>query len=79
VTYLPIPNGGYAAAINNMNRVAGTSGSNASSGEYAHAFLYDYNAGTLLDLGTLYGGLTSSAADINEFDQVSARPGWSPN
>jgi probable HAF family extracellular repeat protein len=70
VTYLAIPNGGYASAINNQNMLVGTTGTNSTSGEYSHAFLYDYNAGTLLDLGTLYGGLTSSAADINESNQV---------
>jgi probable HAF family extracellular repeat protein len=70
VTYLPIPYGGYASAINNQNMVVGATGNNSTSGEFSHAYLYDYNAGTLLDLGTLYGGLTSSAADINEFNQV---------
>ncbi len=70
VTYLPIPNGGHAAAINNHNLVVGASGSNSTSGEFSHAFLYDYSADTLLDLGTLNGGLTSSAADINEHNQV---------
>jgi probable HAF family extracellular repeat protein len=70
VTYLPIPNGGYAKAINSQNKVVGATGSNSTSGEYAHAYLYDYNAGNLLDLGTLNGGLTSSAADINESSQV---------
>ena len=70
VTVLPIPYGGYAAAINSRNLIVGATGSNSTSGEYSHAFLYDYNAGTLLDLGTLNGGLTSSAADINDSDQV---------
>jgi probable HAF family extracellular repeat protein len=70
VTYLPIPNGGHAAAINSHNLIVGATGNNSTSGEFSHAFLYDYNADTLLDLGTLYGGLTSSAADINEFNQV---------
>ncbi len=70
VTYLSTPNGGSAKAINNQNMIVGTSGSNSSAGEYAHAYLYDYNADNLLDLGTLNGGLTSSAADINESNQV---------
>jgi len=70
VTYLPIPYGGHASAINNQNMVVGATGNNSTSGEFSHAYLYDYNAATLLDLGTLYGGLTSSAADINEFNQV---------
>lgn len=72
VTYLPFPYGGSANAINNQNMVVGTSGSNSSLGEYSHAYLYDYDAGSLLDLGTLNDGLglTSSAADINESNQV---------
>lgn len=70
VSYLPVPNGGYAKAINGQNMVVGATGSNSSTGEYAHAYLYDYNADSLLDLGTLNGGLTSSAADINEYNQV---------
>jgi probable HAF family extracellular repeat protein len=70
VIYLPIPNGGYAAAINDNNLVVGATGSNSMSGAYSHAYLYDYNAGSLLDLGTLSGGLTSSAADINNTNQV---------
>jgi PKD repeat protein len=70
VTYLPIPNGGYAAAINNQNMVVGATGNNSTTDEYAHAYLYDYNTGTFQDLGTLNGGLTSSAADINERNQV---------
>ena len=70
VTYLPFPYGGYAAAINSQNMIAGTSGTNSTAGAYAHAMLYDYNTDNLLDLGTLNGGLTSGAADINEFNQV---------
>jgi len=70
VTYLPVPYGGHAAAINGQNMIVGATGTNSTSGEFAHAYLYDYNAGTLSDLGTLNGGLTSSAADINEFNQV---------
>ncbi len=72
VSYLPSPYGGSASAINNQNMIVGTSGSNSSAGEYAHAYLYDYGAATLLDLGTLNNGLglTSSAADINESNQV---------
>jgi probable HAF family extracellular repeat protein len=72
VIYLPVPYGGRATAINNQNLVVGATGTNSTSGEFAHAYLYDYNAGSLLDLGTLNGGLglTSSAADINDFNQV---------
>jgi probable HAF family extracellular repeat protein len=72
VSYLSTPYGGSAKAINNQNMIVGTSGSNSSTGEYAHAYLYDYNADSLQDLGTLNGGLglTSSAADINESNQV---------
>jgi probable HAF family extracellular repeat protein len=70
VTYLSTPNGGSAKAINNQNMIVGTTGSNSSAGQYAHAYLYDYSADSLLDLGTLNGGLTSSAADINESSQV---------
>lgn len=70
VHFLPLPNGGRAAAINGQNMVVGETGSNAGSGAYSHAYLYDYNSGNLVDLGTLNGGLTSSAADINEQNQV---------
>jgi probable HAF family extracellular repeat protein len=75
VNYLPIPYGGYASAINDRLMVAGTSGTNTSAGACAHAFLYDYNSGAYTDLGTLTNasgenGLTSSAADINEQNQV---------
>ena len=50
--------------------VAATSGTNSTAGQYAHAHLYDYNTENLLDLGTLNGGLTSAATDINELNQV---------
>jgi len=72
VSYLSTPYGGTARAINNRNMIVGTSGSNSSTGEYAHAYLYDYDADSLQDLGTLNNGLglTSSAADINEYNQV---------
>lgn len=70
LTYLPIPYGGNAAAINNSNVVVGATGSSSTSGAYAHAYLYDYDADNLLDLGTLNNGLTSSAADINDSNQV---------
>lgn len=70
VIYLPIPYGGNAKAVNNQNMIVGTTGNNSSTGEFSHAYLYDYNTGSLQDLGTLNGGLTSSAADINEFNQV---------
>lgn len=67
---LPVPYGGTAAAINNENMIVGTTGNSSSTGEYAHAYLYNYNADSLTDLGTLNGGLTSSASDINESNQV---------
>jgi hypothetical protein len=72
VTHLPVPYGGSAAAINNQNMIVGTTGTNSSTGEYAQAYLYDYNADSLVLLGTLNdgNGLTSSAADINESNQV---------
>lgn len=70
LTYLPIPYGGNAKAINSLNMIVGATGSNSTTGEFSHAYLYDYSADSLLDLGTLNGGLTSSAADINESSQV---------
>ena len=73
VVYLPTY-GGRAANINANNMIVGTS-SSTSTGAYPHAFLYDYDGGTLFDLGTLpindtVSGLTSSAYDINDLDQV---------
>jgi probable HAF family extracellular repeat protein len=68
IVYLPIPNGGRAAAINGANLVVGTTGENASTGTFAHAFLYDGTS--VADLGTLGGGLRSSASDLNESGQV---------
>jgi probable HAF family extracellular repeat protein len=51
LTYLPIPNGGEATAINNQDMVVGTTGTNLSTQEYAYAYLYDgvsvHNLGTL--------------------------------
>ncbi len=70
VAFLPIPYGGYAAAINNQNRIVGATGNNSSTGTYAHAYLYDLNASSFQDLGTLNKGLSSFAADINEMNQV---------
>jgi hypothetical protein len=75
VIYLPVPYGGYASAINDQFMIAGTSSSNASTGAYAHAFLYDYSNDSYTDLGTLTNdsgqhGLTSSAADVNALNQV---------
>jgi len=70
VTYLPIPYGGYATAINSQNKIVGATGTSSTAGQYSHAYLYDYNTGILTDLETLNGGLTSSAADINESNQV---------
>ncbi|HBE92732.1 MAG TPA: hypothetical protein DDW55_09460 [Gammaproteobacteria bacterium] len=66
--------GGSAVDINNNNMIVGTS-SSTSTGAYSHAFLYDYNGNVLFDLGTLpindtVSGLTSSAYDINDSNQV---------
>jgi uncharacterized membrane protein len=71
VIFLPIPYGGYASAINN-EKIAGTTGTNTGTGDYAQAFLCNIsNCGDSIEyLGTLYGGLTSSAADINDNDQT---------
>ncbi len=76
-TFLPIPNGGTANAINNFQYIVGTTGFNSRAAEYPHAFLYDYDANTFTNLGTLPSngpnsapGLTSSALDLNEFNQV---------
>jgi probable HAF family extracellular repeat protein len=65
VFYLPIPNGGYAAAINDTDLVVGATGD-------SKAYLYDYDNKTIVYLGTLNDntGLTSSAADINNYNQV---------
>lgn len=77
VVYLPAPYGGRAVDINNSNMVVGNTGSNSSTGEYAYAFLYDYDNNTLANLGTLPSngpesepGLTSTAYDINNANQV---------
>lgn len=70
VTFLPIPSGGYAAAINDQNLIVGTTTTKISLDVYAHGYLYDLNADTVTDLGTLDGGLTSSAADVNNHNQV---------
>ena len=77
VVYLPAPYGGRAMDINNNNMVVGFTGSNSSTGEYSFAFLYNYDDGTIINLGTLPSngpgsepGLTSSAYDINDLNQV---------
>jgi probable HAF family extracellular repeat protein len=68
VVYLPIPGGGRAAAINDSDLVVGTTGEDSSTQTFAHAFLYDGTS--VRDLGTLGGGLRSSASDINASGQV---------
>ncbi len=75
VSFLPIPNGGYATAINNSNMIVGATNSNSSTGEYSYAFLYDGD--TVRNLGTLpipgsttEKGLTSYAYDVNDSNQV---------
>lgn len=65
VTFLPIASGGTAVAINNFNRLVGTNGE-----QHSHAYLYDVDTGIYTDLGTLNDGLRSSAADINDADEV---------
>ena len=67
VNFLSIPNG-RAAAVNNLEHIVGSASFHTDSGMYAHAFLHDGTS--LVDLGTLNGGLSSSAADINENDEV---------
>jgi probable HAF family extracellular repeat protein len=68
VVYLPISSGGRAAAINDSGLVVGTMGEDPSTQTFAHAFLYDGTS--VQDLGTLGGGLRSSASDINGSGQV---------
>jgi probable HAF family extracellular repeat protein len=68
VVYLPISGGGRAAAINDSDLVVGTTGEDSSTRTFAHAFLYDGTS--VQDLGTLGGGLRSSASDINASGQV---------
>ncbi len=53
VVYLATSYGGQAADINNSNMIVGTTGSNSSAGEYARAFLYNYDKNTVISLGTL--------------------------
>jgi probable HAF family extracellular repeat protein len=64
VTYLPT--GGVANAINNRNLIVGISA--ASSATPAFAFLYD--GVDVTNPGTLAGGSSSGAYDINELDDV---------
>ena len=61
-----LPTGGVANAINDQNLIVGTSA--ASSATPAFAYLYD--GVNVNNLGTLTGGLSSGAYDINEFDVV---------
>jgi probable HAF family extracellular repeat protein len=75
VTFLSVPNGGTATAINNNGLVVGTTQTNTTIGDYAHAYLYDGT--TFLNLETLPSdgagsppGLTSAASDINDLNQV---------
>jgi probable HAF family extracellular repeat protein len=65
VTWLPIPSGGEARAINNSNQVVGRTG--VIDGSYA-GYLYDN--GTFTDLGTLPGGTSSIAYDVNDGGQI---------
>lgn len=68
VTYLSIPAGGAAKAINDSNTIVGTTGNDSRNGIYASGFVYEDGAVTLLE--PLPDGLRSSAADINESDMV---------
>lgn len=61
-----LPTGGVANAINDQNLIVGTSA--ASSSTPAFAFLYD--GVNVTNLGTLTGGSSSGAYDINESDVV---------
>ena len=61
-----LPTGGVANAINNQNLIVGTS--LASSDVPAFAYLYD--GVNVVNLGTLDGGLSSGANDINDLDEV---------
>lgn len=66
VVYLPT--GGVANAINAQELIVGTSGSDSRNDIYATAFLYDGVDANYL--GTLAGGLSSGAYDINDFSEV---------
>lgn len=68
ITYLPIENGGTASAINNHNMIVGTTASNNRTNTYAYAYLFD--GIDVHNLGTLNGGLTSTASDINDEMEV---------
>ena len=72
VTALPIPYAASASvnAINNQNMLVGATGRNSVPTAYSHAYRYNYTTGDFIDLGTLNGGLTSRATDINELNQV---------
>jgi len=67
VTWLPIPGGGEATAINNAGQVVGRTG--IISGVYT-GYVYDIGSDTLTDLGVLSGGTYSLAYDINDSGQV---------
>ncbi|MCG6862032.1 MAG: PKD domain-containing protein [Chromatiaceae bacterium] len=71
VTFLPIPSGGSAVAINNFNQVVGTNGE-------SHAYLYNQVTGVYTKLDTLNEFLRSSAADVNDFGQVVGNVWLSP-
>ncbi len=72
VTYLSIPAGGRATAINNTNMVVGTTGSSSATTPvtYSQAYMLDYNMDSLTMLPTLQGGLRSAAYAINDYNQV---------
>jgi probable HAF family extracellular repeat protein len=67
VTFLSIPNG-RATALNNLGHFVGTADADTPYGLYGQAYWHD--GSTQTQLGTLDGGLSSSAADVNEQDQV---------
>ncbi len=47
-----------------QNMIVGTTATNMATNSYAYAYLYD--GVSVHNLGTLQGGLTSSASDIND-------------
>jgi probable HAF family extracellular repeat protein len=63
--------GAYPRSINNKGQIVGES--YVAGDKNYHAFIYDEENG-MLDLGTLEGGLDSTAVDINDSGEVI---GWS--